>query len=408
MNFRTYNPKKDKEAAHRIWYEIGWLDDKNDEAAMDIYLSGGRVLVADLNGEAECLVVSMPGSIRHLQTDLSFSAVAGVTTSRIARRQGLAARLTAKLIADDAAEGALVSGLGMFEQGFYNRLGFGTGCYEHWLHFDPTKLTASRRARVPRRLTKDDWALVHAGMLNRQRGHGAVNLLPEQSTEGELKWQSNGFGLGYCDGPNEELTHFFWGRLKGEQGPLRVNMMAFQAWDQFLELMALIKSLGDQVHSVGMREPAGIQLQDLLTEPFKNRNLTRKSDHENNCWANAYWQIRICDLSGCLEKTHLANELRFNLNLSDPIEEFLTQDALWQGVAGQYVVTLGPSSGVEAGTNTELPTLTASVGAFSRLWLGVLPASSLAVTDDLSAPFDLLRALDQMFRLPRPSLGWEI
>ena len=150
MNFRIYDPEKDKEAAHRIWREIGWVDDKDDEAAMDIFLSGSRVLVADINDTAESLVLSMPGHMRYLQEDLSFSAVAGVTTSRIARRQGLAAKLTAKLIADDVADGALVSGLGMFEQGFYNRLGFGTGSYEHWFHFDPTQLmVAQKRPHSP-------------------------------------------------------------------------------------------------------------------------------------------------------------------------------------------------------------------------------------------------------------------
>lgn len=407
MNFRMYDPKKDKEAAHRIWHEIGWIDDKDDEAAMDIFLSGSRVLVADINGTAESLVLSMPGHIRHLQDDLPFSAVAGVTTSRIARRQGFAAKLTAKLIADDVADGALVSGLGMFEQGFYNRLGFGTGSYEHWFHFDPMQLMVEQTARVPRRLTGDDWRLIHAATLARRRGHGAVNITPEQFTQAELKWQSKGFGLGYANGADDSLTHFFWGRLKGEHGPLSVGMMIYQSSEQFLELLALIKNLGDQVHSVGMSEPAGIQLQDLLKQPFKNRNLTKKSEHEHNCWANAFWQVRICDVVGCLEKTHLADELRFNLALNDPIAEFLPEDAPWRGTTGDYVVTLGPSSGAEAGTDATLPTLTASVGAFSRLWLGVLPATSLAVTDDLSAPPELLEALTHVLRLPKPSFGWD-
>ena len=65
-------------------------------------------------------------------------------------------------------------------------------------------------------------------------------------------------------------------------------MLIYQTPAQFLELLALIKNLGDQVHSVSMAEPAGIQLQDLLKQPFKSRNLTKKSEHEHNCWANAY------------------------------------------------------------------------------------------------------------------------
>jgi predicted acetyltransferase len=84
--------------------------------------------------------------VRHLEADLPMSCVAAVTTSRVARKQGFAARLTAKAIAADAADGALVSALGMFEQGFYNRLGFGTGCYEHLVWFNPAALRAGAPA----------------------------------------------------------------------------------------------------------------------------------------------------------------------------------------------------------------------------------------------------------------------
>jgi hypothetical protein len=50
----------------------------------------------------------------------------------------------------------------------------------------------------------------------------------------------------------------------------------------------------------------------------------------------------------------------------------------------------------------------ATVNAFTRLWLGVCPASSLAVTDDLQAPAVLLDELDRMLRLPQPHVGWEL
>ncbi len=36
--------------------------------------------------------------------------------------------------------GAELAGLGMFEQGFYNKLGFGTLAYENWVSFDPANL----------------------------------------------------------------------------------------------------------------------------------------------------------------------------------------------------------------------------------------------------------------------------
>ena len=99
---------------------------------------------------------------------------------------------------------------------------------------------------------------------------------------------------------------------------------------------------------------------------------------------------------------------RFNLVLKDPIEKYLDADAPWRGLSGEYVITLGPESSAEPGADPALPTLTASVGAFTRMWLGVRPATGLAVTDDLDGPPELLSALDRTLRLPVPGLcGWE-
>jgi predicted acetyltransferase len=139
MILRDYDPSRDKTAAHRIWYETGWLE-KGKEEEMDIFVESGRAMVAEIGGEAECLVLSAAGTMRYLDRELPFTGVTGVTTSHVARKQGLASRLTASLVAADAADGALVAGLGMFEQGFYNQLGFGTGSYEHWVGFDPARL----------------------------------------------------------------------------------------------------------------------------------------------------------------------------------------------------------------------------------------------------------------------------
>jgi len=93
--------------------------------------------------------------------------------------------------------------------------------------------------------------------------------------------------------------------------------------------------------------------------------------------------------------------------LSDPIDRFLPADQSWRGVAGEYVVTLGGSSGAQPGTDDALPILTASVNAFSRMWLGVRPATALNFTDDLSGPPELLEALDSLLRLPDPQPDWD-
>ena len=123
-------------------------------------------------------------------------------------------------------------------------------------------------------LSKDDWEMAHAALLARYRRHGACNLHPAECTQVEFGWTADAFGLGYFDGSGGELTHFFWCSPKGEHGPYNIYMMAYQNWDQFLELMALLKNMGDQVRQVRMREPGDIQLQDLLVQPFRYRQLT--------------------------------------------------------------------------------------------------------------------------------------
>jgi hypothetical protein len=409
MDFRPYDEKRDRDAVRRIWKEVGWLQEGEGEGYESL-VQAGRTLVADIEDSAECAVIMLPGTIRYLEEDLALSVVGAVTTSRIARKQGLAGRLTAAAIARDAAEGALVSALGMFEQGYYDRLGFGTGAYVHGVSFDPADLLVEVKPRVPRRITKDDWEAVHASRLARLRGHGAVNVTSPLVTRGEMVGDKDAFGLGYYDGPNGELTHHLGIKPRGgEHGPYNVKVAIWQTGEQFLELMAVLKSIGDQVHLVRMDEPPGIQLQDLLRQPIKKRNVTKGSEFEVTIKAGAYWQARILDLPGCMARTHLpCADLRFNLRLTDPIETLLDDAAPWHGIGGDYVVTLGPDSSAVTGTDPSLPTLSASVGAFARMWLGVRPATGLAITDRLSGPPDLLRALDQALRLPTPYLGWDI
>jgi len=400
-------PDRDVAAIKRIWQEVGWLeDDETSEKALKLFLEGSTGWVGELAGNPESLVVTMPGTIRYLSEEIPFSAVAGVTTSRIARRRGLASRLVARAIAHDAQQGAAVAGLGMFEQGFYNRFGFGTGPYEFRCTFDPATLQIPLEPRIPTRLSADDWEAIHASRLSRLRTHGATTILPTEFTRGELTAMKNGFGFGYFD-EGGHLTHHIWCSAKDtEGGPYNVRWMAYRNRDQLFELLALLRDMSDQIASVGIHEPAGIQLQDLLRQPFRSRRLTRRSKYENRMSATAYWQIRILDLNRALAQTHLQREVKFSLVLTDPIERFIDEGG-WRGISGEYTVTLGPESGASAGKTEGLPELRASVGAFSRMWLGVRPASRLAWTDELAGPAELLDELDRVLCLPRPSSDWD-
>ncbi|MCZ6710094.1 MAG: GNAT family N-acetyltransferase [Gammaproteobacteria bacterium] len=404
MAFRTYDEARDLKAIERIWFECGWLENAGQAVGLKDFLAAGECLTATINGEAECAVHISPGSMCYLEEKLEMCGVTAVTTSRIARKQGFAQRLTAQQLARGAANGAQIAVLGMFEQGFYDRLGFGTGSYEHQFVFDPTTLIVDATSRPPARLDKSHWRDMHAAMMGRMAWHGTCSLYAPELVKAEAVFSEDGFGLGYYDGP--ELSHFFWGESRGEHGPYRVLFIAYRNTDELLELFALIKSLGDQVFTVSMQEPPHVQMQDMLKEPFRHRGSTEASAFANSHTSVAYWQLRVLDLGTCVGKRNwMGPEVRFNLVLTDPLSEMLEGD--WQGVGGEYVVSIGTPSAVSQGQDPGLPALHAGVGAFTRMLFGIVSASKLSVTDDLSGPAALLAQLDEAFLLPIARTMWD-
>ena len=369
-SIRKYIDRKDKKAVIRIWQECGWISDEKREAdAFGDFLRSSDAWVFDMDGSAECLVVSTDGRFHHTETPLKLSAITGVTTSRVARNQRAASATLAACLADRGASGAHVSGLGVFEQGFYDRFGYGNGTYEHSVRFDPAWLIDLGRPRVPVRLTPKDWKAIHAGRLARKKGHGAVDLLPPEITKAEMDWVKSSFGLGYkVEG---KLTHFFVASDDNkESGPYGVHWMVYQTYDQFKELMGLIRGLGDQVRQVRMREPRDIQIQSLLRKPFQMQKLSRDGKYQNRVDAAAYWQLRIMDVPACIAALSVLGRLEFNLVLEDPIQELVPDDAAWNGCGGSYVVTLCETSSAVHGHSPNLPELSATVNDFTQFWMG--------------------------------------
>ncbi|XOV85223.1 MAG: GNAT family N-acetyltransferase [bacterium] len=400
----------------RIWREVGWVD--ADEAKhVDDFFSVGKTLLATIDGEPECSVHTVQGSLSLQDTPVPLCAVTAVTTSRIGRGHAFAKRLTALQLQQAAADGAQVAALGMFDQGFYDQLGFGSGGYDHELKFDPATLKVNHRVPTPRRIGVDDYKSVHAAMCKRQKVHGSVVLFDDMLMKSELNWTQDGFGLGYGDA--EELTHFMWLSGTGEHGPYRVTAMAYQNTDQLLELLGLLKSLADQVYSVKMIQPPHIQLQDLLERPFRTRGTTSGGKHANEQYSFAWWQLRIVDVAACVSAFQATQPVSFQLELTDPVSALLADekseqgagvsvsDKNWLGAGGSYVVELGAQSRAFPGSDPDLPELTCSINAFTRLLWGVAKATSLAVTDDFKAPLDLLKALDRAVVLPTPHTGWD-
>lgn len=411
MKSRLYDPARDRDALHRIWGETGWLQ-RYGERYVDVHLAGSRTLVTDVRGNAECAVSTMPGTLRHLNSDIPMSCVTAVQTSRIARRKGLALRLASRAIADSLAEGAIVTVLGMFEQGYYNRIGFGTGSYVHRIGFDPAGIPIETPSRSPVRITSDDFEAVHQNRISAGRPHGACTILSPAFTHADMIAEAhrNAFGLGFREKTGGEFTHHVWISPHGniEHGPYFVEWSAWSTRAQFRELMGVLRMLGDQVPMIYMRETHGIQLQDLADRPITRRRLTEGTKYDAHIRALANWQLRINDLPACMQRTFLPSRqtLKFNLNVSDPIANYLEDDAPWRGVAGEYVISLGGKCSAEPGRDSKLPTLEATIGAFSRLWLGVRQASALAVTDDIKASPELLAQLDWQLCLPTPDVDW--
>lgn len=334
MLFRDYEPERDREAVKRIWQETGWLKpEPHQEEAFEYFIQAGRAHVAEVNGSAGCFVLTNAGTIQYQTCALPLCNVAAVTTSRVARRMGLA----------------------------------------------------------------------------RRRYHGSVNTFSPLFTRSGMVRLATNFGLGYFDGPQGELTHHIWMTAEAPHGPYHVLWMSYRTPAQFLELMALLHGLSDQVRVVRMVEPAGIQMQDVLARPFRMFRLQHESGQTYGIYAAGFWQARICNLFACLERTSFpAGPVRFNLHLSDPIERYLDEDAPWREIAGEYVVTIGRESGAKPGHDPALPTLEATAGSFTRLWLGILPATSLAFADHLRGPAELLEQLDAVIRLPPPHVDWDL
>lgn len=414
MTLRACNPEQDREQIRRVWRECGWAND-DDYKACDLAIDACHTFVGELNGEVECAVMSNAGDISYLDTIMPFALIAGVTTSHVGRRQGLATRLTAHALATEAAAGAVVGGLGAFEAGFYDRLGFGTGAYDQFVDFDPQAimLPAGVRARPPKRWTDADFEITHAARVRRRRGHASCNFDDPRFIQSENLYRKGSLTLGYTDNADGSISHClcFANRGGNDIGPYRVWWMSYQTREQLLELFAIMRNLGDQIRILQISEPIGIMLQDIIPQPFRAAGITKRSEHPYRMWMMAWWQMRILDVERAMAGTHLpwpaSSPVRFNLELTDPITKYLDASAPWTGVAGRYVVSIGADSSATVGADSALPTLRTSIGTFTRIWLGVCPASGLAVFNDVEAPESLLRELDAAFRLPRPNPDWE-
>lgn len=408
MIFRDYKKETDRKDIQRLWMECGWIEDEDKEKeALDIFMSTSRCKVVEHKKSAECLVITSPGKMNYGGTNLSISAVSSVTVGRLLRKQGAAPKLLASMLADEIEKGTAVAGLGMFEQGFYNRLGFATMGYEHWFSFDPSKLKIYKKGGIPFRLGVEDYLEAHSCFGNAKKEHGFVTLDPPELFQAEMMWTKNGFGLGYKT--EGTLSHYLWmGTENAEAGPYEVHFMAYKNWNQFLQLMGILKSLEEQVRTVRMKEPAFIQLQDFIEKPFQLQTITSKSKYESKMKSIAYQQLRICNLEKCIEAVHYDGpEFSFNLQLSDPINKFLDDSKKKNQCQGKFTVTIGKNSSIKRNFENSLPVVNATINAFTRLWIGLLPAETIGLVEKIEIENDLKIKLTKAFYNPDVRSDWD-
>ncbi len=404
MTIRGYDMNRHREACKHIWQEVGWLPDfPGGIAATEQYFAQNPCLVAETESGAEALAVAVPGELRHLECTLPFWAVTSVTVGRAGRKKGLGASVTAEITALGADSGCAVAGLGIFEQGYYNRLGYGNGPYNRIVTFRPSDLPGTLPfPERPCGIGPKNLDEVYESIRNRMACHGQATL-SRNFYKAELQWDSKAFGLG-CRGSDGRLSHHLWFcGVSGEHGPYRVGWLCYQSPSELLELLGMIRSLGDQVDLVTMEEPPHLQFQDLMETPIRNMRMLGGDKHRVGTRAISYTQARILRMDRTMLSTVISwGEVAFNLTLSDPVARFLPDNAPWKGCAGEYTVVLGPESSAEPRHTRGLPEMRAGVGGFTRMWLGVRQPSVLALTDEIEAPGSLLRDLDRLLALPEP------
>ena len=402
--YRSANFNQDGPQLLELWHQAGWREEHfNMEMELKYYIPACDSLLAERNGRIVGAVGTMPGSYRHLNSEITLCGVTSVITAVEARRQAVGSDLTRKMLQQALEAGAEVALLGAFDLGYYNRLGFGNGLAHQMIIIDPADIALEGTAPILHKLTKDDAHAMHTARLRRYSAHGACNIHPAGFTTAIAHaTAAHAFGLGLLD--QEKLVAHLWAVVKDDI-TLSVEWWVADSPRYWLELLKGVATLQDQVQHIIMPYPAGICLEDLLRSPYRRLRGMMKEE-QSPYPPPEYWQIRILDTIGCFSKISLPmiQPYRFNARLhgEPPLASTKAPSA-----PSDYTISVGEHSTCEKGHTKGLPLLECGIGALSRLWCGAYSASTLALSDHCQFSDDSLRmALDRLFALPTPMCDW--
>ncbi len=411
MDIVRYDPAKHLEDCLTTWRDSGWLE-KGMEKAAGEFISSGSALVSLEGGRAVALATSGRGGFHHCLhgSELDFCSINTVNVALHGRRMGHGGTLTASLLAEAAERGDACAGLGMFEQGFYNRLGFSNMPYWRILQVRPSDIAVpGELSSRPVRLTGEDWREIHDNRRKRYRFHGSLNLTPAY-TKVAMETSPGGFALGFRNRDGKLTHHLFIEKMEGENGPVSVGWLNFRRPAEFTDLMLVLASMGDQIDLVRFSEPPGIQVQPLLKKPLASRRRTLGAPGGRVEVRTLSWtQCRILSVESSLNGMKCRGKpVSFNLRLHDPVGKHLLGSPGWRGCGGDYTVHLSVETEASQGFTHGLPVLECSVNSFTRLWNGSAMPSLLPFTDRVDASPGLLEMLDEALPMPEPSFDWEI
>ncbi len=417
LEFRIADPKADINAVLGLFRKAGWVsgfkkelfaDDSRSKEIVAAFLEDSYAYLACYDGIVESVAQTHQGTIQQTDTILPLCAVTAVICGYVLRKQKATSIALARVLADRAKAGDAFAMLGIFDQGFYDRLGFGTNPYEYEFYIDPRDLNVPKISRPPKEFSLDDFKAIYRSRCRAHSMHGVCTISSEAMVKGEMIFhdEKNGFVLGYTN-EEGEITHHLFANFEDEHGPGGIHWLVFQNEQQLLELLQIVKSLSDQIYSFWLLQPPQIRLQDYLHEPFRSTELTKGGKLPAKTEAYGFSQLRVLDIAQAVAATHFSGEtVSLNIQIDDPIERFLENDSAWRGVGGEYVLHLGEESSISPGRHPNYESISLSVNDFSRMLHGSISPAQLCFMQKMKASEGLLKKLTRVFNLPEPHPQW--